>query len=221
MRPGWAADPRRALSARATDLGPRLLGAVVVSDLVGERVAVRLSEVEAYEGPLDAASHAFRGPTPRTAVMFGPPAHLYVYFVYGMHWCANIVCGPDGTASAVLLRAGQVTDGIGIARERRPAARSDDDLARGPARLARCLGLTRAQNGLDLLAPDAPVRLTLAVQPSARVAVGPRVGVAAASTDPLRFWLEGDPTVSTYRSRAARRRARPAAALGPHGRLPS
>ena len=112
------------------------------------RVAVRLTEVEAYAGPNDPGSHAFRGRTPRTEVMFGPPGHLYVYFTYGMHWCANIVCGPDGEcASAVLLRAGEVVAGR---RPRAPARRAaagrrDVDLARGPARLARALGLRGEQ----------------------------------------------------------------------------
>ena len=150
---------RSRLLAPALDVAPRLIGAVVVSELGGERVAVRLSEVEAYEGLDDPASHAFRGLTPRTAVMFGPPGHLYCYFTYGMHWCANIVCRPDGTAGAVLLRAGAVVEGVDVALARRPASRAERDLARGPARLATCLGLDRDANGIDLCDPAAPVRL--------------------------------------------------------------
>src|SRR5690242_13524716 len=138
---------REALRGSALRLAPRLLGAVLVSDLGGAQVAVRLTEVEAYEGADDPASHAFRGLTGRTAVMFGPPGHLYTYFTYGMHWCANVVCGTDGVAAAVLLRAGAVVEGVDAARERRPAARRDSELARGPARLARCLGLGAEQNG--------------------------------------------------------------------------
>lgn len=153
---------REELGERASALAPRLLGARLSSGSGPERVAVRLSEVEAYEGADDPASHAFRGPTPRNDVMFGPPGHLYVYFVYGMHWCANLVCGPQGTASALLLRAGEVVEGLAIARARRPAARRDVDLARGPARLAQCLNLSRADNGIDLLDKSARVRLELA-----------------------------------------------------------
>src|SRR3954447_3717881 len=141
---------RERLAITSLRLAPKLLGAVLASDVGGARVAVRLTEVEAYEGLDDPASHAFRGRTARTAVMFGPPGHLFFYFTYGMHWCANIVCGVDGVASAVLLRAGEVVDGLATARSRRPAARRDSDLARGPARLASCLGLAAGQNGLDL-----------------------------------------------------------------------
>ena len=147
-------------------------------------VAVRLTEVEAYEGADDPASHAFRGPTPRTAVMFGPPGHLYCYFTYGMHWCANVVCGPDGVAAAVLLRAGEVVDGArrGAGRRRRPPAR-DRDLARGPARLASCLGLDAARQRRR------PVRTRLAVRldsmPGRRrrpgSCAGPRVGITVAA----------------------------------------
>src|SRR5437763_3462971 len=139
---------RARLAVPSLRLAPRLLGAVLVSDLGGARVAVRLTEVEAYEGLDDPASHAFRGPTPRTAVMFGPAGYLYCYFTYGMHWCANVVCGVDGVPAAVLLRAGEVVAGVDAARERRPAARRDADLARGPARLAGCLALGRSTNGV-------------------------------------------------------------------------
>src|SRR6476659_6456926 len=137
---------RQRLARPAPWLAPRLLGAVLVSLVDGVEVAVRLTEVEAYSGLGDAASHAFRGRTARNTVMFGPPGHLYCYFTYGMHWCANIVCGTDGVAAAVLLRGGEVTTGIEVARARRPVARRDADLARGPARLATCLGLGAAQN---------------------------------------------------------------------------
>src|SRR3954454_10587607 len=141
---------RERLAITSLRLAPKLLGAVLVSDVGGERVAVRLTEVEAYEGLDDPASHAYRGETARTRVMFGPAGHLYCYFTYGMHWCANIVCGVDGVASAVLLRAGEVVDALYPSRPRRPAAKRDSDLARGPARLATCLALGAATNGLDL-----------------------------------------------------------------------
>jgi DNA-3-methyladenine glycosylase len=172
-------------------------------------VTVRLTEVEAYDGlGADEASHAHRGRTTRNRIMFGPPGRLYVYFTYGMHWCLNIVCGPEGVASAVLLRAGEVTAGVESARRRRTAARADRDLARGPARLALALGLDGTANGADLLDPSGAVRLAppAAGPDPALVQTGPRVGVAGAADRPWRFWLDGDPTVSPYRRRVSRHR---------------
>jgi DNA-3-methyladenine glycosylase len=199
---------RRRLAGRALALAPRLLGAVLLSDVDGERVAVRLTEVEAYEGEADPASHAFGGRTARNAVMYGPPGHLYCYFTYGMHWCANVVCGSDGAASAVLLRAGDVVTGVEAARERRPSARSDRELARGPARLATCLGLGAATNGADLCAPSSPVRLA-SLQPRrpAGLLTGPRVGIARAADLPWRFWLADASSVSAYKPHRPKRRA--------------
>lgn len=190
---------RRRLARPAVQVAPLLLGAVVVSSLGEVEVAVRVTEVEAYEGRDDPASHAFRGTTPRTEVMFGPAGYLYCYFTYGMHWCANVVCAEDGRAAAVLLRAGEVVAGLPSARARRPTARSDVELARGPARLARCLGLGREQSGLDLCAADSPVRL--ASMPSAPLPgrAGPRVGISVAAELPWRFWLPDDASVSPYR----------------------
>ncbi len=178
------------LTGPVEDVAPLLLGAVLHHD----GVAVRLTEVEAYDGPDDPASHAYRGRTPRTEVMFGPPGRLYVYFSYGMHWCANVVTGPDDRASAVLLRAGEVVDGIEAARSRRGAVADDVRLARGPANLARCLGLNRACNGLDLAG-----LLVLPDSPTSAVSTGPRVGVSHAADVHWRFWCSGDPTVSAYR----------------------
>ncbi|MCB8958429.1 MAG: DNA-3-methyladenine glycosylase [Nocardioides sp.] len=186
------------MSRRALDLSgpvleqaPRLLNAV----LRHGDVAVRLTEVEAYDGATDPGSHAYRGQTRRNAVMFGPSGHLYCYFTYGMHVCCNVVCGPEGTASAVLLRAGEVVDGIELARERRPNA-SDRDLARGPARLCNALGITLEHDGTDLA--GGPVTLTLGTPP-ADVSTGPRVGLRAAAEHPWRYWGTGEPTVSPYR----------------------
>jgi DNA-3-methyladenine glycosylase len=195
----WLARP-------AVVTAPRLLNAVVVSDVGGLRVAARLSEVEAYEGMDDTASHAFRGRTTRTAVMFGPPGHLYCYFTYGMHWCANIVCGVDGVAAAVLMRAGEIIEGIDVARARRPAARRDIDLARGPARLATCLGLGAEENGVDLCDPASPVRLES--RPARRapaIVAGPRVGISIATERAWRFSLAQDPTVSTFKAGGRKR----------------
>jgi DNA-3-methyladenine glycosylase len=192
---------RDALAGSALRLAPRLLGAVLVSDVGGARVAVRLTEVEAYEGADDPASHAFRGRTRRTAVMFGPPGHLYCYFTYGMHWCANVVCGTDGVAAAVLLRAGEVVDGSEAAHARRPAARTARELARGPARLATCLGLDALTNGLDLCASQSPVRLeSMRSRRASGIVAGPRVGISSATERPWRFSLADEPTVSAFKS---------------------
>ena len=183
-------------------VAPDLLGCL----LVAGGVTVRLTETEAYAGEsADPASHAHRGRTPRTAVMFGPAGVLYVYFTYGMHWCANVVTGPDGEASAVLLRAGEVVDGRDTARARRPGS-SDRDLCRGPARLARALALDGSVLGVDLLSSTSPVRL-LPAEHAGEVLSGPRTGVAQGAATPWRFWLAGEPSVSPYRP--AVRRVRP------------
>lgn len=182
------------------DAAVRLLGCTVEADTPDGTVAVRLVEVEAYRGADDPASHSFRGRTPRNAVMFGPAGHLYVYFVYGMHFCANVTCLTDGEAGAVLLRAGEVTSAASVASARRPTARRPADLARGPARLAALLGLGRAHDGVDVTDPGSPVRVVAGppVDPAA-VRTGPRVGVAAAHERPWRFWVAGSPAVSPYR----------------------
>jgi DNA-3-methyladenine glycosylase len=182
------------------DVAPALLGCT----LSHAGVTVRLTEVEAYAGQVDPGSHAFRGPTPRTRVMFGPAGHLYVYFSYGMHWCTNVVCGPEGEASAVLLRAGEVVAGQDVAASRR-AGIARRDWARGPARLAATLALTGEQSGLDACVPRGRARFHAPVEHLAttRIRTGPRVGVSGVGGDaaayPWRFWLDGEPTVSTYR----------------------
>ncbi|MEU1756609.1 DNA-3-methyladenine glycosylase [Micromonospora matsumotoense] len=177
-------------------------------ELAADGVRIRLTEVEAYAGTgEDPASHAHRGPTPRTRVMFGPAGHAYTYFVFGMHWCLNIVCGGEGEAAAVLLRAGAVVDGLPAARARRGDV-ADRDLARGPARLAVALGVTASANGTCVLDGSGPLLLSPPTRPVARaeVSAGPRVGVAAAHDVPWRFWITGDPTVSAYRRHVPRRR---------------
>jgi DNA-3-methyladenine glycosylase len=189
-------------------VAPELLGCVVEHRTDEGLVAVRLTEVEAYSADLDPASHAYRGRTPRNAVMFGEPGHVYVYFTYGMHFCMNLVCEGVGIASAVLLRAGEVVEGTDLARSRRGGA-PVRDLARGPARLTVALGVGRDANGLDVCDPVSALR----VRPGrggdgdGRVLTGPRVGVSAGEQTPWRFWLDGEPTVSPYRAHVPKRRA--------------
>ncbi|WP_139978832.1 DNA-3-methyladenine glycosylase [Nocardioides litoris] len=180
------------LRGPAEVVAPRLLGAVLRKG----PVAVRLTEVEAYAGSADPGSHAYRGRTPRTEVMFGPAGHLYCYLSYGMHVCANVVVGEEGTASAVLLRAGEVVDGLAVARDLRPAARVDRDLARGPGRLCQALGIVLGDDGTDLHA--GPVTLELGAPPAA-IATSPRTGLRLATERPWRFYEVGEPTVSAYR----------------------
>lgn len=199
---------RAALALPSIEVARVLLGAVLVSTVDGVEVAVRLTEVEAYEGADDPASHAYRGETPRNAVMFGPAGYLYCYFTYGMHWCANVVCGPEGRASAVLMRAGEVVRGANTAQSRRPTARAPRDLARGPARLATCLALDKETNGVDLCDPNSPVRLeSLGRADAPALRAGPRVGIAVATTRPWRFWLDGDESVSVFRPGGRKRLA--------------
>lgn len=189
------------------DVAPALLGCTVSH----AGVTIRLTEVEAYAGMADPGSHAFRGPTPRTEVMFGPAGHLYVYFTYGMHWCANIVCGSAGEASAVLLRAGEVVNGQEVAAVRR-AGIARRDWARGPARLATTLALVGEHSGVDVCDPAGPVTFGPRPEPVAarQIRTGPRVGVAGAGGDaaayPWRFWIDGEPSVSAYRPAKPRAR---------------
>ena len=205
-----ADDLRELLSLDARQVAPLLLGAVLTHEGIDGPVSVRITEVEAYLGPQDSphpdpGSHTFRGATARNAPMFGPAGHLYVYFTYGMHHCANIVCGPAGMASAVLLRAGEIVAGEELALSRRPTSKAPRDLASGPARLATSLGITTADSGRDAL--EAPFGLELPARPAVDVSAGPRVGVSGAGGThdyPWRFWLSGDPTVSRYK--AAKRR---------------
>ena len=179
------------LSGPVEDVAPRLLGAT----LRHGDVALRVTEVEAYDGPNDPASHAFRGRTARNAVMFGPAGHLYCYLSHGIHTCANVSMGPEGRPSGILMRAGEVVDGLDLARANRPGA-PDRDLARGPGRLCRALGIRLDHDGTDLT--NGAVTLTPG-PPVATVVRGPRTGVRLAAERPWRAWIEGDPTVSPYR----------------------
>lgn len=218
------------LAGDSRDIAPALLGAV----LVHAGVAVRLSETEAYAGAEDPGSHAFRGRTPRNEVMFGPPGRLYVYFIYGMHFCANVITGPEGVAGGVLLRAGEVIAGIETARDRSATPGPDIRLARGPARLARVLAFDRSRNGAELslgrmyahsdgeprdpwsetllddagpalwLAPDSATGAAEGDSTPREVRSGPRVGLRHAADRPWRFWVANDLTVTDYRPAAKR-----------------
>lgn len=208
--PGVGVALPRSFFAREPEVVARdLIGRVLAVPVTGPSAAddgpilLRLTETEAYHGEQDPASHAYRGPTPRTAVMFGPPGFLYTYFVYGMHWCANIVTGVDGIASAVLLRAAVVSGNVDAVHERRRSAAGKlprvVDLARGPARLAACAALGRADSGADLFATDAPFTVHAGDGTARKVAVGPRVGVAAGAETLWRFYEVDEPSVTTYR----------------------
>jgi DNA-3-methyladenine glycosylase len=198
---------RGELALDPVDLAQLLLGSVVESAAPEGMVAVRLVEVEAYRGEDDPASHSFRGRTARNGVMWGPAGHLYMYFVYGMHFCANVVGGEVGRPGAVLLRAGEVVDGVDIVRARRPAARGGAERVRGPAILTSVLRLDRAHNGADMTDPGSAVRLFRGDRvPEADIRSGPRVGVAAAVDTPWRFWVDGSPAVSDYRRGGRRSR---------------
>ncbi len=200
--PGWPEDPaglRAWLARPASEVAPELLGWRLSSTTDDGTVTVELTEVEAYLGQDDPASHAFRGRTPRNLVMFGHAGYLYTYLSYGMHWCCNVVTGVDGHASAVLLRAGRVVGGTDLARTRRGERVKDVALARGPGCLGQALGLGREHNGADLLEPG-----TLRLAPptghrTVEVRCGHRVGVTLAHDVPWRFWVAGDPTVSAYK----------------------
>lgn len=175
-----------------------LLGAT----LIVRGVSATIVEVEAYggvpDGPWpDRAAHSYPGPTGRNKVMFGPPGHLYTYRSYGMHVCANVACGPDGTAAAVLLRAAVIDDGEPLVRARRGATMPTVGLARGPGNLCSALGITMEDNGIDLFDPGSSLRLQLG-EPSPAHA-GPRVGVSHAADRPWRLWVPGRPEVSAYR----------------------
>jgi DNA-3-methyladenine glycosylase len=188
------------------DVAPLLLGAVLSVDSPEGTVSLRITEVEAYHGSEDPGSHAFRGRTNRNAVMFGEPGHLYTYFTYGMHTCANVVCGPQGQASGLLLRAGEVVEGLELARARRATSRTDADLARGPARLTVAAGIALADGGADLAASR--IRLELGGG-GTEIATGPRTGVSGpggTAQFPWRFWIPGDRTVSPYKAHVPKRR---------------
>ncbi|WP_240135764.1 DNA-3-methyladenine glycosylase [Streptomyces sp. MUM 178J] len=202
--------PRDFFDRPVLEVAPELLGRILIRLTADGPIELRLTEVEAYAGEVDPGSHAYRGRTARNAVMFGPPGHAYVYFTYGMWHCLNAVCGPQGRASGVLLRAGEIQVGAELARKRRISARNDRELAKGPARLATALGVGRDLNGTDLCnGPDSPLTLLHGSPPDPdQVRSGPRTGVGGdGAQHPWRFWIADDPTVSPYRAHLPRRRS--------------
>jgi DNA-3-methyladenine glycosylase len=218
--------PRDFFGRPATEVAPRLLGCVLARESPAGLVAAVIVETEAYAGQADPASHAFRGRTARNAVMFGPPGHAYVYFTYGMHFCVNLVCQPEGEPMAVLLRAGHVIEGAALAAARRSGAGTgtqgraraappgrasagpaERDRARGPARLCQALAIDRSLDGADVCDPQSPLRVCGPAReiPAAGISRGPRVGVSRAAEVQWRFWISQDPCVSAYRPYQARR----------------
>ncbi len=186
------------LAVDPVEAARRLLGAT----LIGRGVSATIVEVEAYggvpDGPWpDAAAHSYRGPTGRNAVMFGPPGRLYTYRSHGIHVCANVSCGADGTAAAVLLRAAAIDTGLDVARSRRGGMLRTAALARGPGNLCSALGITMADNGIDLFDANSPVRLRL--NDTLEAVSGPRVGISHAADRPWRLWLQRRAEVSAYR----------------------
>lgn len=203
---------REVLTALPLEVAPRLLGGVLRVTVDDATVAVRLTEVEAYHGlgtgdTPDPGSHARSGPTARNATMWGAPGHLYVYLSHGIHSCVNVVCGPEGVAGGILLRGGEVIEGVDAAFARRRAARTARDLARGPGRLGDAIGLRHPRHdGIDAVtgAPraGATAHLLLPEKTAPGIETGPRVGVAGVAGTaafPWRFWLPGEPTVSSFR----------------------
>jgi DNA-3-methyladenine glycosylase len=185
----YARDPR--------ELAPLLLNKLLVLDDGPETLSARLVEVEAYCGAEDPGSHAYRGMTARNATMFAPAGHLYVYFTYGMHWCANVVAGRRGEGVAVLLRAAAPVTGLDAMRVRRPKARSERELCAGPARLCQAFGITGERDGTDLT--RGPLRVVDdGVAPPARPFVSTRIGLTSGRGDehPWRFAVPGDPHIS-------------------------
>jgi DNA-3-methyladenine glycosylase len=199
--------PRAFYARPALAVARDLLGRVLVHDTPEGRCAGRIVEVEAYRGGSDPASHAYRGRTPRNAVMFGPPGHAYVYFTYGMHHCMNVVTGARGVAEAVLLRAVEPIAGLEHMRRRR-GTHEPARLARGPGSLTRALGIGREHDGADLVRGTLWIGAGPPGRNGWRIVRGPRVGIRVATERPWRFAYAGHPAVSPPRIPAGRPRPR-------------
>lgn len=197
--------PRAFYERDALIVAPELLGKVLVRTVDGVRRAGRIVEVEAYRGVDDPGSHAYRGMTLRTVTMFGPGGRLYVYLSYGMHHCANVVCGPEGEAMAVLVRALEPIDGLAaMAAARGPAARSPHDYCSGPGKLGQAMAIDRALDGADLVTGDRDVTVVDdGVAPPPAPARSGRIGLSAGAEMPWRWWVPGEPSVSAHRRAVA------------------
>jgi DNA-3-methyladenine glycosylase len=192
--PRWKTLPRSFYRRDPRVVAPELLNKLFVND---DGRAGRIVEVEAYCGADDPAAHSYRGRTARNATMFGPAGHMYVYFTYGMHWCANAVCREDGVAAAVLLRALAPIDGLDAMRAARPLARRDRDLCSGPAKLCQALGIGPAHNGADLTRRPSPVRIVDdGTTPPVSPTVSTRVGLSIGVEQLWRWYVAGDDNVS-------------------------
>ena len=174
-------------------VAPELLNKLLIRNGRGGRIV----EVEAYAGSEDPGSHGYRGMTDRTVTTFGPPGFLYVYFIYGMHWCANVVCGEQGICSAVLIRALAPTTGIEAMHGARPRARRDRDLCSGPAKLCQALGITGEDDGSDVIAGDRGIVVSDdGAPPPPEPGQTVRIGLSAGAEHPWRWVVPGDPNLS-------------------------
>jgi DNA-3-methyladenine glycosylase len=192
--------PRSFYARPAIEVARGLLGKI----LVHRNTSARIVETEAYLGVEDRAAHAWRGITPRTKVIFGPAGHAYVYLIYGMYECLNIVAEEVGSAGCVLIRAVEPLTGLAAMRKRRPAAHKDHDLGNGPGKLTLALGITRRHNGADVTKGSLTVHELGAAEPF-EIGVSPRIGITHCADWPLRFFIQGNPCVSGAGSRPARR----------------
>ncbi|HVW23344.1 MAG TPA: DNA-3-methyladenine glycosylase [Candidatus Saccharimonadales bacterium] len=181
------------LNGPVEEVAPRLLGCQLVRELGGQRLVGRIVEVEAYDQE-DAASHSYRGQTPRTEVMFGPPGFLYVYFTYGMHYCCNIVVGPPGRGAAVLIRALEPLEGLEHMRQNR-GGRGGEQLTNGPAKLCQALSIDKRLSGHDLRREPLQLLIQPAL-PQTEVAQSTRIGISRAQNVPWRFYIKDNVFVS-------------------------
>jgi DNA-3-methyladenine glycosylase len=186
--------PRNDIGKNAVFVAQRLLGSWLVRELDGQVLVGKIVETEAYE-QADAASHSFKGKTPRTEVLFGPPDHAYVYFTYGMHYCVNVVTGKQGEGSAVLIRALEPLEGLDAMRARRPRAASGVQLTNGPAKLCQAMDITRHQNGHDLQQPPLQLVLKPRLHPE-EIMQTTRIGITRDTHRPWRFYVRGSPFIS-------------------------